>query len=191
MSLKHWLRGGGITGPQQAAAGRPRPGARPAVRPAGGIVVPAGLHRPAQTRPGGALNWGPVRQPIGRPPITAYGTPVQGVPLQPGQASGKIPASGTITLSIGPAGFGNVWYPAQVTVSTTTGPLDTSTCNVYLGPANTPVTLLAQIITGNGVLATALPNMTAGQYLIAIWTGGHTGDTAAINITGTMDTIST
>jgi hypothetical protein len=122
--------------------------------------------------------------------MNGYTRQITGIPLQPGQASGVIPASGTITLSIGPSGFGNVWYPAQVTVSTTTGPLDTSTCSVYLGPANTPVTLLGQIFTGNGVLAAALPNMTAGQYLIAVWTSGHNGDTAAINITGTMDTIS-
>jgi hypothetical protein len=52
-----------------------------------------------------------------------------------------------------------------------------------------PNVLVAQIYTGNGVAALAIPSMTPGQYIIAVWTGGHTGDIAAINVIGTMDAL--
>jgi hypothetical protein len=31
--------------------------------------------------------------------------------------------------------------------------------------------------------------MTPGQYIIAVWSGGHAGDVCSINITGTMDSV--
>jgi hypothetical protein len=109
-------------------------------------------------------------------------------PIQPGQFQTTV-AGGTAQVTLGPTGAGVIWYPAQVTVSTTTGTtsgLDTSICNIYLGPAGVPVTLLGTVFGGNGILAAALPNLQGGQYLIAVWTGAHNGDTAAVNITGTM-----
>lgn len=97
---------------------------------------------------------------------------------------------GLALVSVGPQGLGNVWYPAQVTVSTTSGVNDTSTCQVFLGPAGVPVTLLGTIFPGGiGTLGAAVPPLAPGQYLIAQWTGGNPGDVAAINVIGTMDSV--
>lgn len=121
-----------------------------------------------------------------------YRVPVTSVPLVGGQAQGKISAAGAATLSVGPSGFGNVWYPASVTIQTTSGVNDTSTCEIYLGPANTPVGNLLQATLfpgGLGTASLAIPSMTPGQYIIGVWSGGKSGDVATINVTGTMDSV--
>jgi hypothetical protein len=104
----------------------------------------------------------------------------------------SIPAQGgPLTLSVAPQGMGTVWYPLQVTLSTTTGPLDTSVASVYLGPAITPITLVGTVYSGNGTVALAIPSMSPGQVLVAQWTGGHLGDTASMNVIGSMDALGT
>jgi len=120
-------------------------------------------------------------QPMRPTPIGAYTKLISSVPLSGGQAQAIVPASGKLTLQVGPQGLGNVWYPVQVTLSTTTGALDTSTALVYLGPIQTPTSLVAL----------AIPDMTPGQTLIVAWSGAHPGDTASFNIIGTMDALST
>jgi hypothetical protein len=96
-----------------------------------------------------------------------------------------------LTLTAGPQGLGTIWYPAQVTLSTTTGPLDTSTAMVYLGSQGVPITLVATVFTGNGTVALAIPSMSPGQVLIVTWVNGHAGDTAAFNVIGSMDALTT
>jgi len=96
-----------------------------------------------------------------------------------------------LTLTAGPQGLGTTWYPAQVTLSTTTGALDTSTALVYLGSQGVPITLVGSVFTGNGTVALAIPSMAPGQVLIVTWTNGHAGDTAAFNVVGTMDALRT
>lgn len=130
-------------------------------------------------------------QPVRRPGIEAYTGKVQGVPLTGGQVQGIIPASGTLALRVGPQALGTVWYPAQATVSTATGALDTSVALVWLGPLISPQTLVGTVYTGNGTVALAIPDMSPGQVLITQWTGGHPGDVAAVNIIGTMDALTT
>jgi hypothetical protein len=100
-------------------------------------------------------------------------------------------ASAALTLTAGPQGLGTVWYPAQVTLSTTTGALDTSTALIYLGAQGVPITLVASVFSGNGTAALAIPSMSPGQVLIVTWTGGHPGDTAAFNVIGSMDALTT
>lgn len=146
---------------------------------------PAGLHRAAQYLP--ALG-GQARR-IPRLPLEAYTRRITGIPLTGGQAQGIV-AGGGLTLTIGPQGLGTIWYPVQVTLSTTTGTFDTSTANVYLGPLTTPATLVGTLYSGNGTLALAIPPMQPGQYLVVVWTGANNGDTAAVNVIGTMDALS-
>ncbi len=158
--------------------------------------VPRELHRQAY-RPGNKLTWRPGwhgtgMTPIRRLPVQLYRTPVTGLPLTGGQGQAVISAGGIASVTVGPQGLGNIWYPAQVTVSTTSGINDNSTCLVYLGSQGVPVTLLGTIFPGGaGTLGLAIPNMSPGQYLIAQWSGGKTGDVAAINVIGTMDALST
>jgi hypothetical protein len=124
-------------------------------------------------------------------PMQAYTKKITGVPLTGGQASGIIPASGALTLSVGPQGVGTFWYPAQVTLSTTAGPLDTSTANVFLGVGGVPTTNVGSLFPGNGVLALAVPAMQPGDNLIVEWAGGVVGEVAALNIIGTQDALGT
>lgn len=149
------------------------------------LTSPAGSYAP------GRLGWGPVARPARRLPMGLYTRPVTSIPLTGGQAQGKISAAGAATLSVGPSGSGNVWYPASLTASTTSGLTgsDPSICNVYLGPAGVGVTLLGTLNPGSGVASFALPAMSPGQYLIAVWAGGNPGDVATVNITGTMDSV--
>lgn len=148
------------------------------------------MARPAGAYSPGYLRWGPAAQPIRRLPMQLYRQRVVSVPLTGGQAQGTISAAGAATLSVGPAGAGNVWYPASITILTTSGVNDFSTCNIYLGPAGVPITLVATLFPGGtGTASLAIPNMTPGQYLIAVWSGAKSGDTCSINIVGTMDSV--
>jgi hypothetical protein len=130
-------------------------------------------------------------QPIRAIPVTRYKGRATGIPLTGGQAQGAVPGSGNLTLQVGPQGLGTIWYPVQVTLSTTTGALDTSTALVYLGPLTEPTTLVGTVYSGNGTVALAIPDMTPGQTIIVKWSGAKSGDTAAANIIGTMDALTT
>jgi len=156
------------------------------------------FHPQAARRGASQLAWRPGwagtgQQPIQAVPISRYRGTVSGVPVNGGQAQGAVPSSGAITLSVGPQGLGTVWYPAQVTISTTTGALDTSTALVYCGPPSvlTPATLVGTVYSGNGTVALAVPSLSPGQVVTAAWTGAHEGDQAAVNIIGTMDALTT
>lgn len=140
-----------------------------------------------------AGGWGATGRrliPMMRPPVlnVRQYQRVTGVPLQPGSGQAVV-SGGAASVSLGPSGLGNIWYPTQITVATTTGPLDTSTCSVYLGPSTSGATLLGQVFSGNGVLAAALPPIQPGEFLIASWSAAHNGDTVLMNIQGTMDAL--
>lgn len=124
-------------------------------------------------------------------PIGAYTGKVTGVLLTGGQAQGMMSGTGALTLSVGPQGLGTVWYPSQVTLSTGTGPLDTATALVYAGIGGVPVQLVGTVYTGNGTVALAVPPMQPGELIIVSWTGGTANETAAVNVTGTMDALTT
>jgi hypothetical protein len=124
-------------------------------------------------------------------PMQAYTKKITGVPLTGGQASGIIPASGALTLSVGPQGLGTIWYPAQVTLSTTAGSLDTSTAAVYLGVGGVPTMQVGTLFPGNGVLALAVPPQQPGDFIIVMWSGAVVGNVASLNIIGTQDALST
>lgn len=164
-------------------------------RPPGGMVqIPPGFHPQSVRHRGQGLHYAPGwrgsgMQPIRATPMVAYTNRVTSVPLTGGQGQAKV-AANTATVTIGPQGAGNVWYPAQAVVSTTTGTLDTSTCKLYLGAQGVPVLLVGTVFSGNGTIALALPPLSPGQYLIAIWTGATNGDVAAVNVVGTMDALS-
>ena len=147
---------------------------------------PRGLHPSA----GGLPNVGGRNRRIGRPQMESYTGVQTRVPLNDGQGQAIVPASGTVTVRIGPQGLGTVWYPAAVTVSTTLGVNDPSIANVYAGPASlqTPTTLLGTIPSGGaGVLAAAVPPLPVGWFLAVVWTGARQGDVAAVNVTGSKD----
>lgn len=109
------------------------------------------------------------------------------LPISGAQGLATFGASGTVTISVGPAGMGTVWYPASAVIATTVGVLDTAQCSIYVGPAGVPTTLQGTLFTGGaGVLSLAIPAMSPGLFIIAVWTGGTSGSTASLNVTGTM-----
>jgi hypothetical protein len=120
--------------------------------------------------------------------MEAYTTRLNGIPLQGGWQQAVV--SGNVAqVQIGPQGAGTIWYPAQVTISTTTGlttGLDTSVANVYTGAAGTPTTLMDTVYGGNGIVAVAFPPLTVGLFIIVKWSAAHNGDFAAVNVTGSM-----
>jgi hypothetical protein len=123
-------------------------------------------------------------------PVQAFTRQVQGVPLQGGQVTGKVPASGIISLSVTPQGLGTVWYPSSVNISTSLGAADNSTCAVYLGSIAEQNLQGGQSYAGGGdTVSLAVPSITAGQLVIAVWTGAAAGSLAAMNVLGTMDAL--
>ena len=145
-------------------------------------AVPAGSWRAA----GNQFFKRRINEPV---PIGYYTQKITGIPLSGGQASGIIPAGGALTLQVGPQGLGSAWYPAQCTISTTTGPLDTSTALAYLGTGGIPTQLIATVYSGNGTIAVAVPPMQPGDGLIVTWTGARPGDVASMNVIGTADAL--
>ncbi|HEY1672513.1 MAG TPA: hypothetical protein VGG50_07335 [Streptosporangiaceae bacterium] len=159
--------------------------------------VPRGLHFQVARRQVSKLvfrpGWqGTGMQPIRRPPVGRYSQVTRGVPLTGGQGTAKVSSGGTATVSIGPQGLGTVWYPAAANLATTTGAADNSTCIVYLGPAPIAVNQQGQSYSGGGdTIGLSVPSLTPGALLTAVWSGGHAGDTATLNIVGTMDALTT
>jgi hypothetical protein len=123
-------------------------------------------------------------------PPELFRVPVRGVPLTGGQVQGVIGSGGAATISVGPQGLGTIWYPQQATISTTTGAADASTCQIFLGALGVLTLLAGQSYAGGGdTIALAVPALTPGQLLIAVWAGGHHGDKCTVNIIGTMDAL--
>jgi hypothetical protein len=154
------------------------------------------FHPQAAHRGAGKLGWAPGWRGSGARPITAtpigrYSPGLSGVPLTGGQALATVPGSGQVTLSVGPQGLGTVWYPTQLTISTTTGALDSATAMVYVGSGQVPTQLVASVFSGNGLVGQVPTQMTPGQTLIVAWSGANPGDQAALNIIGTMDALTT
>jgi hypothetical protein len=129
-------------------------------------------------------------QPVRRPEVRAFGARITGVPLTGGQVSGKISAAGTATLQIGPAALGTVWYPAALSLSTTSGTADSSTALAYLGAQGVPNLQVGQsYAAGADTIALSVPPLTPGALIIVQWSGGKSGDTCTVNLVGTMDAL--
>jgi hypothetical protein len=161
------------------------------------VRLPRGFHPQASTGQGSSSRWRPGwrgtgQQPIRRVPITSYTRVIPNVPLTGGQVQGTVSGAGTVTVQIGPHGLGNVWYPAAAVISTTTGANDNSTCMVFLGAQGVNNSLVGQSYAGGGdTIGLSVPSMTPGDLLICTWAGGSPGDTAYLNIVGTMDALTT
>ena len=128
---------------------------------------------------------------LGRPPSppqTAYTQQATAPIGNNGIASSVIGAAGGATIVIGPSGIGTRWYPQQATLSTTTGPNDTSTAVGYLGPpgsANPPV--FTSYSAGGDTQGLAVPVMQPGDQLTIVWSGGHAGDQCTVRVIGDQD----
>lgn len=135
----------------------------------------------------------PVR-PVRRPhsvPIQDY-TGRRRTPIPNGYGTGTISASGAATVTVGPQGLGTVWYPQNAAIMTTTGANDASTCQLYVGPLSALQLINGTSYAGGGdSIGLGVPPLTPGYFIVAVWAGGHTGDTASLAVYGAQDTLTT
>lgn len=151
------------------------------------VAVPWPLSSPGSWRPG----WnGTGQQRTQQVPMSAFTKSMSGVPLTGGQAETIVSGGGSATVKIGPQGLGTTWYPQQVTVATTTGAADTSTAAAYIGSVALANLQGGQSYAGGGdVIPLGIAQMTPGDLLWVVWTGGNPGDVATINVIGTADVL--
>ena len=128
--------------------------------------------------------------PVKRPatvPVQAYALH-QRTPITNGYGSAIVSASGSATVTLGPQGVGTVWYPQQASIATTTGANDASTCTLFVGPLALLSQIGSQSYAGGGdSLGLAVPALFPGFFLVAVWSGGHSGDLAVLTVYGQQD----
>ena len=122
-------------------------------------------------------------------PQEAYLTQARAL-LSQNQAQTIIGGGGGGQVSIGPTGLGTRWYLTQANVQTTTGPNDVSTVALYLG-LQTQANLLGgtSYAGGQDTIGLHVRPLTPGDLIIAVWAGGHPGDTATLTLYGDQDVL--
>jgi hypothetical protein len=150
---------------------------------------------PRLGRSAGSLpNQGFARRAAASTPQGSY-TGSQQTVITGGYAAAVVPASGSVTVRVGPMGVGTIWYPQAAAISTTTGAADASTCALYLTPlengAQVPATQIGgQSYAGGGdTIGLAVPPMWAGYFIVAVWTGATSGDLASLAVYGTQQVL--
>ena len=136
-----------------------------------------------------AGGWGLPGPGIRRPlslPVDQFTRPML-LQIRPGEGTktGKVPASGTITLVLGPEGLGT-WYVSYVQIATTTGALDISTAAVTTGPAvSTGIVPAGQAYNGGGdSVSMGGAALACGEYVIVTWSNAKQGDLATMRVYG-------
>ena len=149
---------------------------------------------PAMARLAGSQNAraGAAARRITVPPVHQYVRPVTVDLGNDGVApTVTFPASGTVQAFCGPNVSGESWALDQCYLSTSVGPLDTAQCTVYAGP----LPLAQYAVTGSlagGAAQFGLGGVSIafGWFIYAVWTGGTTGATAQLRVTGTKTALS-
>ena len=100
--------------------------------------------------------------------------------------SAIVPASGVVSVSLGP-NLGQRWVVTAAAVSTSTA-VKVPQANIYIGGAAVPANLVDGTFTGNldSTSKTAGFIISAGQSIIAVWSGADIGATATLSIIGFM-----
>jgi hypothetical protein len=123
-------------------------------------------------------------------PVEAF-TGRQAVPIGiDGQVSGVVGAGGQVTLQVGPQGIGASWALDQAGIGTSLGAADASTCAVYVGPQAAGPYLVAQSYAGGGdAVGLAGIVLQPGEFVWALWSGGTSGSTAQLKVSGTKSVL--
>lgn len=118
-------------------------------------------------------------------PVHHYRTRHRGPIRSDGTSQAFIGAGGGAQVQVGPQGLGTIWELQQAVLATTTGANDASTCALYVGAISIANMIGGQSYAGGGdtVGLTGLQLQT-GEFLIAVWSGGHSGDAATIRLSG-------
>lgn len=111
---------------------------------------------------------------------------MQSVPIDNGTAEVTLDGSGNGTVQAGPSGPGESWDVTSVAVIVSTNTAE-AVCKVYAGHAATAPYFRDITVDGSTGDATDKCNGTLGkgQYIFAVWSGGDSGATATLNVSGT------
>lgn len=111
-------------------------------------------------------------------------------PITDGTAQATINAQGNATARVGPLHWGSVWYPVSADIATTTGALDTSTVQFFLGVISTATQIGGQSYNGGGdTMSWSSRPVQLGEQIFAVWSGGTPGDIATLRVTGDEDVL--
>lgn len=125
-------------------------------------------------------------QRITSPPLSRY-TTVVSAPIAGAQRSATIGASGSVTLSVGPTGYGVFWSVSNVSVSTSVGAADTSTVACYIGAVALANLQGGTSYAGGGDnISLSAGALSTGDLIICVWSGGTPGSVASMNVYGTL-----
>lgn len=108
---------------------------------------------------------------------------MSGAPL--GSGTAVFDASGKAVVRLGPTVYGSRWKVDLMSVSTTST-LQT-TCNVYRDSESAAASL-DNTRTGNLDTSNTDIDLTAGQVILFVWTGGTPGALATVSVSGTLYT---
>jgi hypothetical protein len=105
-------------------------------------------------------------------------------------AQTTVSGGGTATVSVGPAGTGNKWYPQLAVISTTSGSGNGGTAYIYGGFVSQSTIISGGGLDGGGSsTGLAIPWMTPGDLIVVQWTGARAGDIAQLTIYGEQETL--
>ena len=138
-----------------------------------------------------AGGWGDPGPGIRRPPSAPIEqfTTVRRLAIRPGEGTGTaiVSAAGTAQVTLGPEAL-NTWYVSYVSIATTTGANDTSTCQVQVGPATSGINPSGTAYNGGGdTVSLGGRALKLGEYITLTWTGGNPGDQAIATVYGDQD----
>lgn len=94
--------------------------------------------------------------------------------------------SGNGSVSIGPTGFGETWTSVAAAVHCATN-VNEATCRFYVGPSASPNYFAGATTfgsTGDASPWSGQP-IPVGQFVFAVWSGGDSGTTAYLSLSGT------
>jgi hypothetical protein len=152
-------------------------------------LIPAGWHRPAASSRNTGRRYAHRIRVI---PVEAYRGLVR-VPIH-GEGTGQavVSGAGAATVRVSPQGLGTVWYPVKADITTTSGPADGSTCQLFLGAQSVATQIGGTSYAGGGdTFGLAGHVLAPGDVLIAVWAGGNPGDVATLRVTGDQVALTT
>jgi hypothetical protein len=116
-------------------------------------------------------------------------TGIRRLAIRPGEGTRTaiMSAGGTATITVGPDAL-ITWYVSYVSLETSTGAADASTCQVQVGPAGQGINPSGQSYAGGGdIVSLGGRALKPGEYITLTWSGGHPGDQAIATVYGDQD----
>jgi hypothetical protein len=94
--------------------------------------------------------------------------------------------SGAGTAKVGPLTAREKWFPTAVSVKVNSNPTLEAQCTIYKGPDASQANFRDATFTGSSGDSSdkVTGQMTNGQYVFAVWTGGDANQQAVLTVVG-------